>query len=237
MAAIAGDDRSRLLTGNVGLQLNVLAAARILLVTLLYTALRIRVGRCCSNSGYRSLRPPVTNIMNALLKTAALLMFAVTAAGVCAAVPGGGPLAAPASDGPTPPPRDEGRPGHHFAGAHNDLRGSGLGALPLMRDLRTLDLSAAQSDAIDTVFVRHHDEQRALSKRRRDLRRSLAARDPSAADYATQSEALAEQAGQLVRDEIRLRAQVDAEICATLTPQQLQTLQARRSAAPAPPPQ
>src|SRR3546814_9046060 len=51
---------------------------------------------------------------------------------------------------------------------------------PLMREIRRLQLSDVRDDAIDAVSVKHHAEQRALFKRRRDLHRGFAKIDPTA---------------------------------------------------------
>jgi Spy/CpxP family protein refolding chaperone len=100
---------------------------------------------------------------------------------------------------------------------------------PLMHELRGLRLSDAQNDAIDDVFMKHHKEQRAIVKRQRDLRDSARALDPTARDFLNRSDKLADAAGKLTQGALRLRARVASEVIATLTPDQVQQLQARRA--------
>ncbi|WP_051278189.1 Spy/CpxP family protein refolding chaperone [Solimonas flava] len=168
---------------------------------------------------------------------AALALAAAATAGFAAA-PAAAPIPPPAAEAdapdvaPMPPPGGHGmhRPMPHGEGLGfaEGPRGFGPGG-PLPRELRGLDLSDAQQDAVDEIFVKHHREQRELFKRERDLHRSLATLDPQAKDYVAQSDKLAEQAGQIERDQLRLRARVTAELVATLTPEQAKQLQARRA--------
>lgn len=133
----------------------------------------------------------------------------------------------PGDDGRGPPSghHDHQRRGFGGHGMHRDgMRGS-----PLMRELRRLNLSDAQGDAIDAIFVKHHAEQRDLFKRRRDLHRSFAKLDPTAKDYASVSSKLADQSGKVAHDEIVLRTKVAAELIATLTPEQVQQLKTDRA--------
>src|SRR3546814_6139232 len=102
-------------------------------------------------------------------------------------------------------------------------RGYGHGS-PRMREIRRLQLSDAQDDAIDAVSVKHHAEQRELFKRRRDLHRGFAKLDPTAKDYRSASAKLADQAGEVAHDEVVLRSRIAAELIATLTPEQIQQL-------------
>src|SRR3546814_20986941 len=83
---------------------------------------------------------------------------------------------------------------------------------PLMREIRRLQLSDAQDDAIDAVSVKHHAEQRELFKRRRDLHRGFAKLDPTAKDYRSASAKLADQAGEVAHDEVVLRSRIAAEL-------------------------
>ncbi|MGH8446601.1 MAG: Spy/CpxP family protein refolding chaperone, partial [Solimonas sp.] len=114
--------------------------------------------------------------------------------------------------------------GRFFGGPAGGMQGG-----PLLRELHGLDLSDSQQDAIDDVFVKHHKEQRELFKRGRDLHRSYRELDPVAKDYASRSNKLADQAGQLTRDELQLRTRITSEVVATLTPDQAQKLQAERA--------
>lgn len=154
-----------------------------------------------------------------------------------AGVQAAGPLTAPANthqvnykspgDDGRAPPSHRGDHGHRGFGAHGmrgDMRGS-----PLMRELRRLNLSDAQDDAVDAIFVKHHAEQRDLFKRRRDLHRSFAKLDPTAKDYASVSSKLADQSGKVAHDEVVLRTKVAAELIATLTPEQVQQLKTDRA--------
>lgn len=166
---------------------------------------------------------------------AALTLAAAATAGFAAA-PSAAPMPPPAAeaDGPdaTPPP---GGRGMHHPMPHGEGRGFAEGPRgfgpggPMPRELRGLDLSDAQQDAVDDIFVKHHREQRELFKRERGLHRSLAELDPQAKDYVAQSDKLADQAGQIERDQLRLRARVTSELVATLTPEQAKQLQARRA--------
>src|SRR3546814_697327 len=104
--------------------------------------------------------------------TIAALAAVLATAGVQAA----GPQAAPANpqqaaysagqNGGSPPPDHRNHERRGFGG-HGMHRGHGHGS-PLMREIRRLQLSDAQDDAIDAVSVKHHAEQRELFKRRRD---------------------------------------------------------------------
>lgn len=162
---------------------------------------------------------------------AALALAAATTAAFAAA-----PLPPPAAeaDAPELAPAPGGH-GLHHAMRHGEGRGRAGNPMhvgpggPLGRELRGLDLSDAQQDAIDDISVKHHRERRDLFKRERDLHRSLAALDPQAKDYVAQSDKLAEQAGQIERDQLRLRARVSSELVATLTPEQARQLQERRA--------
>ncbi|MFT4047962.1 MAG: Spy/CpxP family protein refolding chaperone, partial [Solimonas sp.] len=143
---------------------------------------------------------------------------------------------------PPPPPPGDGGPqngpggnhgGPHFGGPDGGGFDGGFPGGPggergggLLRDLHGLDLSDAQEDAIDDVFAKHHKEQRELFKRERDLHRAYRELDPLAKDYVGQSGKLADQAASLTRDSIKLRAKVDSEVLATLTPEQTEKLKA-----------
>ena len=157
-----------------------------------------------------------------------------------AADPGPAPqtlaFAGPDADLPPPPPGHDGdgRDGHHFRGMQRRggpdfMPGFGERGPRMMHLLRGLDLSDAQEDAVDDIFMKHHKEQRELFKRGRDLHRAYAALDPQAKDYLSQSNKLADQAASLTRDSLKLRAKVDSELIATLTPEQARTLAERRA--------
>lgn len=118
------------------------------------------------------------------------------------------------------------RHGFDGHGAHRD----GMRSAPLMREMRRLNLSDAQGDAVDAIFVKHHAEQRDLFKRRRDLQRGFAQLDPTAKDYASVSSKLAEQTGKVARDGVMLRTKIAAELIATLTPEQVAQLKTDRAA-------
>lgn len=165
---------------------------------------------------------------------AAALAAALAAAGVQAAAPQGVAVAPqPAADqGPADgrgPPTDHRGPWGHRFGGHGHMHRAGMHGSPLMHELRRLDLSDAQSDAVDAIRVKHHAEQRELFKRRRDLRRSFAKLDPTAKDYASQSGKLADQTGKVAHDEVVLRTKIAAELIATLTPEQVTQLKADRA--------
>lgn len=144
-------------------------------------------------------------------------------------------LNSPSDEGRGPPPmRGDHRDGPdrdgHFRGPRGGMMGFGGDAHgPLMHELRGLKLSDAQSDSIDDIFVKHHKEQRELFKRQRDLHRSAKALDPTAKDFLGQSNKLADATGKLTQDSLRLRAKIASEVIATLTPEQVQTLQTRRA--------
>jgi Spy/CpxP family protein refolding chaperone len=164
---------------------------------------------------------------------AAALAAMLAAAGVQAATPqAAAPQPAadqgPADDGRGPPPDHRGPWGHRFGG-HGHMHRAGMLGSPLMHELRRLDLSDAQSDAVDAIMVKHHAEQRELFKRRRDLHRSFAKLDPTAKDYASQSGKLADQTGKVAHDEVVLRTKIAAELIATLTPEQVTQLKADRA--------
>ncbi|HET8881078.1 MAG TPA: Spy/CpxP family protein refolding chaperone [Solimonas sp.] len=167
---------------------------------------------------------------------AAALAAMLAAAGVQAATPQAAattaqPAAsqAPADDDRGPPPPDHRGPWGHRFGGHGHMHRAGMHGSPLMHELRRLDLSDAQSDAVDAIRVKHHAEQRELFKRRRDLRRSFAKLDPTAKDYASQSGKLADQTGKVAHDEVVLRTKIAAELIATLTPEQVTQLKADRA--------
>ncbi|NKF22150.1 Spy/CpxP family protein refolding chaperone [Solimonas marina] len=143
------------------------------------------------------------------------------------------------NDGPPPPPfadRDGPRHGGDFRGTRGGMghggpmmgMGPGMGG-PLMHELRGLKLSDAQSDKIDDIFMKHHKEQRALFKRERDLREAMHKLDPTAKDFLSTSNKLADTAGKLTEDKMQLHAKVASEVIATLTPEQVQELQKRRA--------
>lgn len=114
-------------------------------------------------------------------------------------------------------------------GGHGMSRHGGMHGSPLMREMHRLNLSDAQGDAIDAIFVKHHAEQRELFKRRRDLHRDFAKLDPAAKDYASVSSKLADQTGKVAHDEVVLRTRIAAELIATLTPEQVQQLKDDRA--------
>ncbi|WP_028081660.1 Spy/CpxP family protein refolding chaperone [Solimonas soli] len=153
--------------------------------------------------------------------------------------PGNAP-AAVADDADAPPAPDHSgrRDGHgpQHGDAHFRSRGfDRFGFMPggegpgsgLMRELHGLGLSEAQRDNIDDIVDKHHQEQRELFKRGRSLHRAYRDLDPTAKDYVSQSGKLADQTAALTRDALKLRARIDSEIVATLTPEQTQQLQAR----------
>lgn len=165
--------------------------------------------------------------MKLSLKLAALAAM-LAAAGAHAAPPASGD-AGPQRVSVNSPAGPQHMPGLHGgpqAGMHRFGR-MGMQGTPLVRQLRGLDLSETQRDAIDDIFVKHHKEQRELFKRGRDLRQSFSELSPLAKDYVSQSGKLADQAAKLAHDQIVLRAKVDSEIVATLTPAQAQQLQAK----------
>ncbi|NGY05570.1 Spy/CpxP family protein refolding chaperone [Solimonas terrae] len=172
--------------------------------------------------------------MKLTVKIAALAAI-LAAAGVQAATPQGAAAApqqlawnGPADNDRGPPPGDDEGPGnHHFRGP--GMHRGGMHGSPLMHELHRLNLSDAQSDAVDAIMVKHHAEQRDLFKRRRDLHRGFAALDPTATDYASQSSKLADQTGKLAHDEVLLRSRIAGEVIATLTPEQVQQLKADRA--------
>src|SRR3546814_16239440 len=95
-------------------------------------------------------------------------------------------------------------------------RGHGHGS-PLMREIRRLQLSDAQDDAIDAVYVKHHAEQRELFKRRRDLHRGFAKLDPTAKKSRSASAKLAATAGEVAHDAGVLGSKNAAEMIAHRT--------------------
>src|SRR3546814_20918272 len=82
----------------------------------------------------------------------------------------------------------------------------------LMREIRRLQLSDAQDDAIDAVSFKHHAEQRELFKRRRDLHRGFAKHDHTAKDYRNASAKLPDQAGEGAHEEAALPSKRPAEL-------------------------
>jgi len=165
-----------------------------------------------------------------LISLGAALAGAI-AVGPAIAAPAAGPAAKPAVHGHAAPgqfgPRDHGfhrahfqhRGGKHFAGAGE---GRGFGAL---HGLRGLGLSEAQRDAIEDIVDKHHDERRALKKRGRELQRAYRDLDPTAKDYVSKSDKLAEQRAALTRDQLKLKARLESQVIASLTPEQKQKLQ------------
>lgn len=118
---------------------------------------------------------------------------------------------------------------------------AGLGAVsagdhgprdPVAKMAERLDLDASQKASVEAIFERNRPAQQALRERHREHFGALRALDPKSADYSTQAQALADQAGTLARDRVLQSTQLRAELAAVLTPEQLAQLKAREHRGP-----
>lgn len=101
-----------------------------------------------------------------------------------------------------------------------------------MHELRAVDLSRPQREAIRKVFEDQHRRFEALGRTMRDERQALRNLDPRSADYEKRVRALAERAADLARRRVTLMAEIRRQVDAQLTDAQHARLrQMRRQAA------
>jgi Spy/CpxP family protein refolding chaperone len=91
-----------------------------------------------------------------------------------------------------------------------------------------LALDDSQKASVEAIFERSRPAHQALRERSREHRKAMKALDPASADFSTQAQALADEAATLARDRVLQRTQMQSELSAVLTPEQMSKMKAGR---------
>lgn len=99
---------------------------------------------------------------------------------------------------------------------------------PVAKMAERLALDDSQKSSVQTIFESNRPAMKALHERSREHRKAMKALDPKSADYSTQAQALADEAGTLARDRVLQRTQMQSELSAVLTPEQMSKMKEHR---------
>lgn len=92
---------------------------------------------------------------------------------------------------------------------------------PAARLAERLALDDTQKASVSAIFERHRPAHEALRERMRKQHDAAKALNPKGANYSAQSQALADAAGTLARDQFLERAQMKSDLSAVLTEEQM----------------
>lgn len=107
------------------------------------------------------------------------------------------------------------------------VAGDGHHRDPVARMAQHLSLDETQKANVATIFERNKPARTALRERGKAHHQAMKALDPAARDYSARAQVLADEAGNLARDRVLQRTQLNAELATVLSAEQMAKLKQR----------